>query len=174
MHRHRLQRPAHADLEHANPDLLAQLLIDTQLFEGLAHVQIGLAGGDDAQPRLRRIDHHLVQLVGTGEGPGGVDLVGVESRLLGQRRVRPADVQTAFGYIEVVRDTGFDPQWIDLDHRGRVDVLGNGLHRHPATAVARQLPANDAVVENLLNITGVEHGDHRGDERMLTLVSDGR
>jgi len=60
------------------------------------------------------------------------------------------------------------------DHGRGVDVLGDGLQRHPATAVARQLPADDAVVEDFLDVGRVEHRNRRGDEGVLALVRDGR
>ncbi len=108
MHRHRFKGPAHADLEHADADLVTQRLIDPQLFKCLTHIKVGFAGGDNAEPRLRRIDHHLVELVGPGECPGRIDLVGVEARFLSQRRIRPANVQTAFGQHEILRNTRLD------------------------------------------------------------------
>ena len=51
-----LQRPGHRHLEQADADLACIALVDAQLFERLEHVHVGLAGGDDAQPRVGRID----------------------------------------------------------------------------------------------------------------------
>nr|GFA13410.1 hypothetical protein [Tanacetum cinerariifolium] len=174
MHRDWFQRPAHADLEHADAHRCAEFFVDAELFQRLAHVQVGLAGGDDAQPRLWRIDHHFVEVVGPRKRPRRIDFVGVEPCLLGKGRIRPANVQAALGNLEVFRDAGLDAQRVDFNHRGRIDVFRNGLHRHPATAVARELPADDAVIENFLDIARVEHRDHRGDERVFALVRDGR
>ncbi|MDT4847708.1 hypothetical protein FQZ97_817750 [compost metagenome] len=150
MHRHRLQRPAHAHLEHAQADLGAQRLVQAEVFQGLAHVQVGFTGGDDAQARIRRIEHQRIEVIGAGEGAGGVDFVGVEAFFLDQGRVRPADMHAAFRQLEVFGNLHIDAQRIDVHHRRGVDVFGDGLQRHPATAVARQLPADDAVVEDFL------------------------
>ncbi len=174
MHRHGFKWPTHADLEHTNADLVAQLLINTQLFQRLTHVQVGLAGGDDTQPRLRGIDNHFIELIGAGERSCGVNLVRIEPRFLGQRWVRPTDVQAAFRQHKVFRDVRLDAQRIDFDNSRRIDVFGDGFHRHPAPAVARQLPADDAVIENFLNVARVEHRDHRRDECVFALVGDGR
>ena len=174
VHRHRLKRPAHADLEHAQTNLGAQRLVQTEVIQGLAHVEVGLAGGDDAQTRVGRIELDLVEVVGQGEGARGVDLVDVEALFLGQGRIGPADVHAVFRQLEILGDLYLDTQWIDVHHGRGVDVLGDGLQRHPAAAVARELPADDAVVQHFLDVGRVEHRDRRGDERMLALVGDGR
>ncbi len=174
VHRDRLQRPAHADLEHPQADRGAQRFVQAEVVQRLAHVEIGLAGGDDAHARIRRIKHHPVEVVGPCEGTGGIDLVQVEAFFLSQRRVRPADMHAVLGQFEVVRDTRLHTQRIDFHHGGGVDVLGNGLQRHPAAGVARQFPADDAVIENFLNVGGVQHRNRGGDEGMLALVRQRR
>ncbi len=50
-HAIRLKGPDHADLVEADADLGSQRIIDAEVVEGLAHVEVGLAGGDDAQAR---------------------------------------------------------------------------------------------------------------------------
>ncbi|MNP10334.1 hypothetical protein D3C76_1024790 [compost metagenome] len=47
------QRPDHTDLVHAQADLLCEGFIDTQDFQRLAHVEVRLAGRDDADARFR-------------------------------------------------------------------------------------------------------------------------
>ncbi|MDT4815803.1 hypothetical protein FQZ97_488400 [compost metagenome] len=174
VHRHRLQRPAHAHLEHSQADLGAKRLVQAQVVQGLAHVEIGLAGGDDPQARVGRIQGDLVEVVGAGKGAGGVDLVHVQALFLRQGRVRPADVHAVFRQDEVLGDLHLDPQRVHIHHGGGVDVLGDGLERHPAAAVARQLPADDAVVEDFLDVGRVQHRDGGGDEGVLALVGDAR
>ena len=49
-----LERPGHRDLVHADADLGGVGLGDAEVVERLPHVEIALAGGDDAEPRLRR------------------------------------------------------------------------------------------------------------------------
>ena len=49
---HRLQRPGHADLVDADADVSAQALaVEAEVFQRLQHVEVALAGGDDAQAR---------------------------------------------------------------------------------------------------------------------------
>ena len=174
MHRDRLQRPAHTDLEHPQAHLGAQRFVQTEVIQRLAHVEIGLAGGDDAQARVRRVEHHLVEVVGPSKGACGVDLVEVEAFFLRQRRVRPANVHAVFRQFEVIRDARLHPQRIDFHHGGGIDVLGDGLERYPAAGIARQLPADDAVVENFLNVGRVQHRDRGSDKGVLALVRQRR
>ena len=174
MHRDRLQRPAHAHFEHAQADRGAQGLVQPEVVQCLPHVEIGLAGGDDAQARVRRVEHHLVQVVGPRKGSRGVDFVQVQAFFLRQRRVRPANVHAVFRQFEVIGDARLHPQRIYFHHGGGIDVLGDGFERHPAAGVARQLPADDAVIENFLDVGRVEHRDRRGDERVFALVRQRR
>ena len=44
-----LERPGHADLHHPQADLGRELLVDAEIVQRLADVEIGLAGGDDAR-----------------------------------------------------------------------------------------------------------------------------
>ncbi len=50
---HRFQRPGHADLVDADADLRAGLRVQAQIFQRLQHIQVALAGGDDAQACVR-------------------------------------------------------------------------------------------------------------------------
>src|SRR5690606_15668984 len=53
----RLQRPGHADLVDADAEVGAGALVEAEVLQRGQHVEVGLAGGDDAQLRRRRIDH---------------------------------------------------------------------------------------------------------------------
>ena len=107
------ERPAHRDLVNAKPDFRRVGLVDSQILKGLPDVEVGFSGGDDAQPRVRAADGDAVELVGSRERQGRVDLVFVEPLLLGQRRIRPTDVQSVRRDLEVV---GRDDR-----HAARVD-----------------------------------------------------
>ena len=48
------------------------LFVDAEIFERLQHVEITLAGGDDAEARVRRIDHDAVDAVGARERARGL------------------------------------------------------------------------------------------------------
>ncbi len=49
----RLQRPGAGDLVDAQAQRVGAQLVDAKLVERLAHIEIGFAGGDDAEPRPR-------------------------------------------------------------------------------------------------------------------------
>ena len=85
-----VQRPAHAELQHPQADLRGQRLVDTQIFESLAYVQIGFARGDDADTRHGTVDDDLVDTVHSGEGNGRIELVLLQAHFLLQRLVGPA------------------------------------------------------------------------------------
>ncbi len=170
----RLQRPGHADLVHADADVSACGFIQAQVFQRLQHVQVALAGGDDAQPRARRVHHHLVDGVGAGEGLRGLHRVAVQAHFLVQRRVRPADVEAARGHLEVLRQHDAACHRIDL-HRGRrFHGLGDRLEADPAPGIAAHRPAQQAHVQDVLHAGRVEHRHHRADEFVFAAVRQGR
>ena len=97
-------RPRAADLEQAQAEIVALDLVDAELVEGLADVEIGLAGGDDADLRVTAAGgDDLVELVGAQEGEHGVALEIVQARFLAEDGVDQADVETAFRHDEIGR-----------------------------------------------------------------------
>jgi len=141
-----------------------------EIVEGLAHVEIGLAGGDDADARLGAVEHDLVELVGAGEGEGGIELVFVQAELLLERRVRPADVEAARRHLEIGREDEADARRIDEDRSGAVDRLGDRLQGDPAARIARHRPAIEAEIEDVLDPGRVEHRDRGVHEGVFGLV----
>ena len=86
-------RPDAADLEKANADIVALDFVQAEFVEGLAHVEIGLAGGDDADFGRAAAGHdRLVDLVGAHEGQHGVALVVVQPRFLTENGVDQTDI----------------------------------------------------------------------------------
>ncbi|MNS82483.1 hypothetical protein D3C72_1162290 [compost metagenome] len=127
----RLQRPHAADLVQADADLRTGGIVQAQVGQRLARVEIGLAAGHDAEARVRRIDLDAVQLVGAHIGQARVPLVVEQARFLFQRRIWPADVQAARRHDEVVRQHDLHAVRIQF-HRGRrFHHVGHALHRHP-------------------------------------------
>ncbi|MCW0416852.1 hypothetical protein NB689_002606 [Xanthomonas sacchari] len=170
----RLQRPGHADLVHADADARAGVRVQAQVFQRLQHVQVALAGGDDAQPRLRRIHHRAVDAVGAGEGLRRAHRVAMQAHFLVQRRIRPADVEAARRQVEILRQHDLPRERIHL-HRGRgLHRLGDGLEADPAPGVAAHRPAEQAHVEDVLHPGRIEHRHHRADELVLRAVRQGR
>jgi hypothetical protein len=169
-----LERPDHADLVHADADVGRHLLVDTEVVERLAHVEIGLAGGDDAEARIGAVDDHAVELVGAGEGQRCIELVLLVAVFLVEEIVGPAVVQAALGHFEIVRQVERHAVRIDRDRARAFHRLGDGLEADPAARIARHGPAQEAEIEHVLHPGRVEHRHHGGDEGVVALVRQGR
>jgi len=170
----RLERPDHADLEHADADAGTGLLVEAEVGQRLAHVQIRFATGDDAEARVRRVDHRLVEPVGAAVGERGVQLVVEQSCFLRQWRVGPADVQPPGRHHEVGRQIDLHALGVD-DHRRRgFDHFGHRLQRHPHARIAAHRQAVQAEVEVLLHGGRIQHRDHAGLEDVVRLVRQRR
>ncbi len=164
-----LERPDQAELEDAQAEPRGLGLVDAEVVERLAQVEIGLAGRDDAEPRLGAVEDQPVEAVGARERQRRLELEAVEALLLGERRVGQADVEAARRQREVRRG---DPDAIrvELDRGRGVDGIVDRLEADPAAAVARQFETEQPELEDLGDARGVEHRDHRVDQRVLALV----
>ena len=172
----RFQRPGHADLVHADAEAAAGVLVKPEVFERLQHVEVALAGGDDAEPRVRRVDHDAVDAVRPRERLRGLDRVTMQAHLLVQRRIRPADVEAACGHLEfgIARQHDLHGERIDI-HRGRgFHRFRDGLEADPAAGEARHREPEQAHVEDVLHAGRIEHRHHRADEFVLAAVRQGR
>lgn len=170
----RLQRPHAADLVQADADAAAGLVIEAQVDQRLAHVQVGLAGGHDAEARLRRIEHHAVELVGAHIGQARVPLVVEQAGFLHQRRIGPADVQAARRHDEVFGQHDLGAVRIDIDRGRRFHHVRHALHRYPQAGVAAHRPAVQAVVEILLHVGRIQHRNAGRLEHVFRLVRQRR
>ena len=112
-----LERPRHRDLEQPNADLRGVTFVDAQIVERLPHIHIRLAAGDDAETRLRRIEDDLVELVDARVMQRRVDLVIEHTRLGGEKRVGPADVESVRRHRKIGRDNDLHPLGIDRHRR---------------------------------------------------------
>ncbi len=165
-----LERPGHAHLVNRQTDGAGVILVNAQFFERLAHVQIGLAAGHDAETPVGAVQHGLVQFVGTRERQDRVDLVAVKPFLHFQRSVRIADAQSPFRHCEIVGPANIDPVRIDIDRGRTVDRLGDQFERRPAPGIARHRPAVEAEIEKFLDTCGIQDRDHRVHERIFRLM----
>ena len=169
-----LERPDHADLVDAQADLAGLLLRNSQIVEGLSHVEIGLAGGDDAKPRLFGLDHRAVDPIGSGEGQRGVNHVPLQTLLGGHAVLGHAHIEAARRHLEIVWQV--DLQTVGIDrHRGcTLDHLGDRLEADPAARIARHGPAEQPEIEDVLDMRGVEQRRHHRSEHVVGLVRQGR
>src|SRR5262249_26377545 len=94
-------RPGTSDFVEPNAEIVALDFVDAELIERLAHVEIALAYGDDADFRSSPAGGDVfVELVGAHEGEHGVAFVVVQPRLLPEDRVAQADVEAPIGHGE--------------------------------------------------------------------------
>ena len=169
------ERPGAAHLEEPDAELVAFDLVDAELVERLADVEIALAGGDDADLRIAAArGDGAVELVGAHEGEHGVALVIVQARFLRQDRIVEADIEAALRHAEIGRRDDIDALQARIDRRRGLDRLVHGLERGPGAGEARHRPAVEAVIEHLLHAGGVQDRDHHVDEVIFGLVRGGR
>ncbi|MFC7639960.1 hypothetical protein ACFQX6_02070 [Streptosporangium lutulentum] len=164
----RLQRPEHADLEEADAQLLGR---DPELAESFAHVVVGGAGGDDAEPGVAGVRGDLVELVLVGVRAGQLQARADERALHLQR---PRGEQGGVGRVPVrpalVFDDGHDrddPVMPDVHGAGGVYDVGDGLHRDPQAAGPGRRYRVAAQVEQLLDAAGVDDRHAESGERAL-------
>jgi hypothetical protein len=169
----RFERPSHTDLIDADTDIGGDFFIDAEVFQRLQHIKVALAGGDDAEARTRRIQHHLVDLVGARKRLRSGHRITMQAHFLIHRRIGPADIQAAARHIEIIRRDDVQLMRIDVDRTGRFDGFSNRLEPDPAPSESRHRPAQQAHVENVLHTGRIQHRHHRGDEFQLRAMRQG-
>ena len=88
--------------------------------------------------------------------------------------IGPADVEPPRRHLEIDRRHRHRAGRIDDDRRRALGDVGMELEADPAARVARQRDAQQAVIEDLLDIRGVEDRHGGGGEGRLALMDDGR
>ena len=170
----RLQRPGHADLVQTQTQRRSGLLREIQVVQRLQHIEVALAVADDAEPGSRPIDDGAVDPVAAREGPHRAQLEAVQPGLLGVGGVGLPDVDAVGRHRNAFRQLDLHPVDVDIDRGGGLDRVLDAFHADPAAAVARQRPAQHAVVQDLLHAGRAEHRNHRVDHREFTLVAGRR
>ena len=172
-HALRLQRPGHADLVEPQANLGGDFGRHAEFAQCLPDVLIALAGGHDAEARVRRVHGDAVDLVGAGKRDRRKALVILQAPVLVVAVVGPAQIETAGRHLEIGRnDEG-------LHLVGKID-LGRGLHRlcdhlhaDPAAGIARHRDAEQPHLDHFVDAGGIEIGHQRGDEGMVRLMRHG-
>jgi hypothetical protein len=170
------ERPRTADLEQPDAKIVALHLVNTELVERLADIEITLADRDDTDLRIAPArNDHLVELVRMHEGEHGVPLVVVQARLHLEDAVIETNVQPARRHSEFVITRNDDLRVVErrFDNPGRFHRLMHALERHPRTAEARHRPAVECIVDEFLDARGVQDRDHHVDEVEFGLVRGG-
>src|SRR6185312_304947 len=97
-------RPGTTDLEQTQAETVAPHLVNAEFVERLAHVEIRLAGGDDADARIVAAGRdRLVDGIGAQEREHGVALEIVQARFLAEDRIDEADIESALRTLEIGR-----------------------------------------------------------------------
>ncbi len=169
-----LERPGHRHLVEADADIGGMRLVDPQIVQRLAHVEIGFAGGDDAKARIRAVDDNAVEPIGAGKGQCRIELVFVQPVFLFERLVGPADVEAARRHLEILRQHDVGAFRRDVDRGRAVDRLGDRLERDPAPRIARHRPAIEAEIEDILDAGRVKHRNGSVHERIFGLMRERR
>src|SRR5207249_12051836 len=108
-------RPGARDLVETNTEIVAPDLIDAELVERLAHIEIALAHRNDADFRLPATRGDvLVELVRAHEGEHGVAFIVMQARLLAEDGIAQADVEPAFRH-EILGNDDVDPLQTAVD-----------------------------------------------------------
>ncbi len=158
----RLQRPGQADLVDADAERCGVAVGDAELGQRLPHIEIGLAGRNDAEPRPRRIEHDAVEAVGAREGLRPPPLRAVQPPLLLEPVHRRIAASGCSGRPAASRNrAGMDDRdalRIDVDRGRALDRLAGRLEADPAAGKARQREAEEAEIEILLHVAGLSTG----------------
>ena len=170
----RFERPGHADLVDANADFARIRFADAEVFQRLQDIEVTFAGGDDAEPRLGRIEHDAIELVRARERAGRLHRVLVQAHFLVQRRIGPADVESAFRHLEIGRDHDVELVRIDNDAGTGFHGFRDRLEADPAPGEAAHRPTEQAHVEDVLHARGIQNRHHRADEFEFRSVRQGR
>ena len=178
-HAVRLERPWHCDLEQAQAHLRRHRCVDAERFERFEDVEVGLAGGDDAEPGVGTVDGSVVELVRPRIRQRGVDLVVLHQRFLfarlqAERIGRQLRIQAAFGHDEVGRNGHLHAVRVGVDRGARLDRVGQRLEGDGAAGEARHGPAVHAEVEVFLDVARIQQRHHVSGEDMVGLVRQGR
>ena len=169
-----LERPAQAHLVEREAEIRRAPLVEPEQVERLAHIEIGLAGGDDADAPARAVEHHAVEAIGARERQRGRQLVIVQPPLLIVRRVGPANIDAALGQRVIARQCDRHARGIER-HDGRgIDRLGDADHADPKAGIARERKAELAEVQQLLHARRVDHRHGRRHEIELALMRQRR
>ena len=162
--------PDQAGLVEPDAQSATRFLVQAEIGQRLAHIQIGLAGTDDGQAAALAIDHDAVDAIGPGKGGGSRQPVVDQPILFHQRGQVLPQVEALRRQPDIgggdIGATGVR----QLDAAGEVECVGDALESDVAAAVARHGPPEQPELDDLANGGGVEHRHHGGNQRVFRLV----
>ncbi|OPZ53734.1 MAG: hypothetical protein BWY91_01849 [bacterium ADurb.BinA028] len=167
-----LERVGHPQLQQAHTEALQLPVVQPQLPQGLAHLEIGLAGRNDPHPVGVGAQGDPVDVVGPGIGQG-CPHPAIDHGVLHLHD--PGAVHVGRGSVQIGPPVLLDVHHDRLDaprshHRrpGPVGDRGRHFHRHPQTTRPREGHGVLPQVEDLLDIARIEHRHHDRCRRDLT------
>jgi hypothetical protein len=169
----RLERPREPQLVHADADARGGLLVDAEVFQRLPHVEVRLAGGDDAEPRPRAVVRDVVQPVRARVREHRREAQVVDAPLHRQRLVGQPQPQASGRQREVLGEAHGDARRVHAHRRRAFDRVVECLERKPRARVPRHREAVHAEVQVFLHAARHEHGNERRVEHRLALRGDG-
>ena len=170
-----VERPRTGNLVKPDPDLVGPRLVNAQIIERLAHIEIILAHRQNANPGVgaARIDDP-VEAVRANIGAGGIALEFMQPHFLTEEiKVIGADVEPAGRHGEVRQDD-LEPVEPRLHRRRRFHVVLDAFERRPGSRETRHCKPVQAVIDHLLHAGRIEDRNHRVNKIELGLVRVGR
>ena len=150
------------------------VVVQPQVVQRLARVVVRLAARDEAEARVRRIDHGVVQLVRAHVRERRVPLVFHQPRFLLERRIGPADVQAAWRHRRSPRAArSARGRGSTNTLRRRLDDLLDRLHARPHAREAAHRERVQTHVEDVLHARRKEHRQPAGLEDVVALMRGG-
>ena len=170
-----LERPRAADLVEPHAEIVGAHLVDAEVVHRLAYVEIGFAGRDDADLRVRpaRRDDP-VEFVGADEGEHRVALVFLQPGFLLEDAVARADREATGRHLVVGRHHDLHAIEGAIHRRRRFDCVLEAFEPDPHARIARHREGIEAVVEDLLHAGGRHDRHHHVDEVEIGLMRGGR
>ena len=166
------ERPGHADLVDPQADIGRHTGIDAQFVERFHRIGEGLAGGHDAEARFGCIPYNPVDPVGPGKGERRKALEALQAGVFLAPDVTVADMDAAFGEIEVRHDdrTRFGGE---IDGGAGFDRVGGGLEANPGAGKTAHGQPEQAIFDEFVHRGRREEGHEGRLEIMVGLVGQG-
>ncbi len=168
----RLHRPYQTHFIDGDTQRAAAALIQPQPAQGFHHVQISLAGGNDAETVMpRTAPCQPVQPVRAHPGlQRHVPLLVMPRFHFQSGPVACPQIQAFGRQFEIGRQRESQPVHIGRDRGTALHRIGQRLHANPRTAVAARRPGRQAVRNQLLNGRRIEHRHAEMDQCDVALV----
>ncbi len=167
-----IEGPGHSDFVNGEADLSGEGIIDTEIPECLSYIQIGFAGADNTEAALWRVHNHFIQAVDPGKFSSRIDFMLVETDFLFKAVIAGANIKAAFRQIDI-RANNAGAGRIHIDGSTAFNGFGDTFKADPQAGITGHLNADQAVIQNLLDIGRMQDGHHPAHKAMFTLVGDG-